>query len=433
MSLCPTCFSEIGIWTDDPILTPLGLSGEDYIGFTEPNVKHIQELQDNRTTAAIQLGLTPYPFTPVIKSILSVHINELRSATEVILSSLGSNLELYFNYDKYGHDMRPGQHKMMWSDGPRLPVGYNTIKAIHIEDLRHPITPIKASIIVHCHNPEGKEVNSITGIKYFPGARYCYLYEDDIWWLGYSPWDSETHNKPIELTRPKDDDFYGPHTITAVFNGIVLTQDIIVTPFETPVVTFTFPRTNFDYTSFLENIDFYVESSNNLPFREVISEGDIGGSGFGVLVSCGSGELADAHAEAGLQVTWSGDSYSFLYRGYARYDMAYVESWVFKSKRYQVPSVIGDFNNWFLQCERKTGNNRYWINAYEEITAGDFKMFPAFYETNPWYHSFTIGIDGGAWAHIYGTYPFAFFYGPGSGIFTIKWSSIPYDIDGQAV
>jgi hypothetical protein len=160
---CPICFSDIGtpspndfIWTDDPIFStpapsiinnitdpPSLITYEQYLGFTRIKAQHIKELQDNRRQIETDLGLTHTVFSPIdtdnFFQNMETYVYELRTSTENILSAIGMTKEEYFNYDKDGNDMRPGNHQLDWTDIP-FPV-YNLrqyqSKSAHIEDLRH--------------------------------------------------------------------------------------------------------------------------------------------------------------------------------------------------------------------------------------------------------------------------------------------------------
>jgi hypothetical protein len=63
----------------------------------------------------------------------------LRVSTEKILTSVGMTKDDYFNYDKDGVDMRPGNHQIDWSDVPFPVYSLHQFqsKAAHIEELRH--------------------------------------------------------------------------------------------------------------------------------------------------------------------------------------------------------------------------------------------------------------------------------------------------------
>jgi len=154
---CPTCHSEIGTWSSDPILTPKGLSGENYIGVTELKGWLITEIQNMRRSQEEEYGISPKTqFSEINLNSQHWHkkyINELRISTEKILTlhakyvwGISGRQELlyrYFNYDKDGNYM--GTHKNEWTDVdpdnlPNLPTNKKIkIKAILIEELRHPI------------------------------------------------------------------------------------------------------------------------------------------------------------------------------------------------------------------------------------------------------------------------------------------------------
>jgi len=147
MARCPRCFSNLEDeeWTDDPIKTPKGEAGEDYIGFTYFNPVHIEELQEARTQQEINVGIPEAErttFTPVkIEGervyFYKKHIRELRESTEKILNATGQTKDSYFNYDETGKEYNIGNHQTDWHDVDLSKKIY--IKAVHIEDLRHHI------------------------------------------------------------------------------------------------------------------------------------------------------------------------------------------------------------------------------------------------------------------------------------------------------
>ncbi len=113
-----------------------------------------------------------------------------------------------------------------------------------------------ASIIVHCHNPEGKEINSITGVGLDPMATNIY---DGDTLIGHGAYNAATHNQPIDIAT-------GAHRIRAIFNGIELTQDINLANGQQQVLTFEFSRTTFDLQSILDSIGEVDGELINLTF-----------------------------------------------------------------------------------------------------------------------------------------------------------------------
>lgn len=178
--LCPTCFSELVSdeerkrrieedpkheiygysWSDDPVLTPKGLSGEEYKGVTEIKSKHIIELQEARKQQEDDIGMFEEDKTEFteVKDEVSVdckHIKELRDSTEKILKADIDIEELteeerkellyeYFNFDAEGNKKIPADERYIDKDGWTDPdlSRIVKIKAVHIEDLRHPIPSI---------------------------------------------------------------------------------------------------------------------------------------------------------------------------------------------------------------------------------------------------------------------------------------------------
>ncbi|MDO8489647.1 MAG: hypothetical protein Q7S42_06040, partial [Candidatus Omnitrophota bacterium] len=93
------------------------------------------------------------------------------------------------------------------------------------------ITQSSANIIVHCHNPEGKEIGSIKGLDQGSVG----IYDGDAL-IGSGAYDANTHGKPISIPS-------GSHTIKAKFNGMTMVQNIDIAGGATQELTFTFTRT----------------------------------------------------------------------------------------------------------------------------------------------------------------------------------------------
>ncbi|OGX43078.1 MAG: hypothetical protein A3H41_01355 [Omnitrophica WOR_2 bacterium RIFCSPLOWO2_02_FULL_45_28] len=102
--------------------------------------------------------------------------------------------------------------------------------------------PQTSYIIVHCHNPEGKEINSIEGMT----GIEVEIYDGDTF-EGYGAYNTATHNQPIPLAP-------GSHTIKVKFNGITLEQNITLDSGVTKVLTFVFERRVWDFVTFLNGI-----------------------------------------------------------------------------------------------------------------------------------------------------------------------------------
>jgi hypothetical protein len=197
MAKCPTCGSETGTWTDDPILTYDGLNGNEYRGFLQIQPKHIKELQDRNKEAEIAVSI-PETDRTEFSSIYTVEddessykpfichkrfIKELRESTEKILEATNQTLEDFLNYDDEGteiifyewhNDVRERlRSKTTWTD-PDIDSGDFQVKAIHIEELRCQIdetipmykfnrgtsvtsTPLGDSIVNIMYNQKGQE------------------------------------------------------------------------------------------------------------------------------------------------------------------------------------------------------------------------------------------------------------------------------------
>lgn len=103
-------------------------------------------------------------------------------------------------------------------------------------------------VIIHCHNPEGKEINSITGV-----GNAAEIFDGNTS-IGYGARDSRTHNVPFQLKA-------GSHRIRARFNGMELFQNLTVVAGKVYTVTFEFNRTEFDFKTYLDNIGTVTRSA----------------------------------------------------------------------------------------------------------------------------------------------------------------------------
>jgi len=201
-------------WSDDPILTPSRTidgvdyppaNGYDYEGFSYIYQRNIQELQDDRRQQETDLGIMPLTEFSSVAGDESMgllgHVVELRMSTERILDAVGETLQDYFRLDATGTTQPAGPtdvtEKVEWTDVSRgralrtqglnasilntvhtqfkvnattdkdIPgIKENTtfIRAIHLEDLRHPIqsvwlelfqvsTPLVASVLATGTSP----------------------------------------------------------------------------------------------------------------------------------------------------------------------------------------------------------------------------------------------------------------------------------------
>jgi len=231
--LCPTCHSKIGTdstsdvgriqgiegtddsenpiprWSDDPVFTGRGLSGSPYDKkSTRVRKKHIKEIQETRTAQESESGIDPTDFSNVEtdKHVSRRHIVELRESTEKLLNETGATLEDYFKTDDEGADqpqnpniVRAGGNSPQdeWVDVERgaayvdkngsskseftLPDGSTTssptlplrthIRAIHMEDLRHPIILATPALLIHPDNGRLFKAE-LSGVK-FKKAEEC--------------------------------------------------------------------------------------------------------------------------------------------------------------------------------------------------------------------------------------------------------------------
>ncbi len=200
-------------WTDDPLFTPRGLNGVLYSARHNNSKKVlIKELQDARKAQEEEAG-----FPEALKTKFSDldtdfvgsarHITELRESTEKLLNESGSSLEEYFKLDDEENE-QPQNPKIVeaggndpqdeWVDVERgreyvaedgsvkstfdLPGGSTQpspttpqrvhLRAIHFEDLRHPISGIGISALV-LESRNGKIYNSTLAGAKFKNTEEC--------------------------------------------------------------------------------------------------------------------------------------------------------------------------------------------------------------------------------------------------------------------
>lgn len=208
--LCKTCHSEIGSgsldpsqriqgiqgtdvegnpiprWSNDPVLTKGGFSGDDFTGISRATFgANFREIQELRNQQEVEAGLPETEFSPIEPGThISVrHFTELRESTERILNVVGLSLQEYFSLDAQGvtqpQNPRLEQFgvpnpQIEWVDvsrgqpyvnkdgelvstftlpdstivpSPTLPAR-TKIRAIHFEDLRHPIANLRSEALL---------------------------------------------------------------------------------------------------------------------------------------------------------------------------------------------------------------------------------------------------------------------------------------------
>lgn len=142
---CNVCRSLIGTWKEDPLKTPKGLAGPQYVGKDPVRYYHIIEVRDRINDTETSLGMVPTEWREVLnetRPIRYYHIVECRNAIENILGCLGlpsaeraEILKQYFNYDEEGTHYGTVDREE-WVD---LDLDKTTpVRAFHIEDLRRP-------------------------------------------------------------------------------------------------------------------------------------------------------------------------------------------------------------------------------------------------------------------------------------------------------
>jgi hypothetical protein len=142
----------------------------------------------------------------------------------------------------------PSSHKIkaIW-DWVTILQGEYLRKKARIDRLQFGISiteELESYIIIHCHNPEGIELNSISQIPITSAEIYV-----DNEFLDYGAHDNETHNKKYLILS-------GSHDIKVIFNGIEIIENVIITSGQIKTITFIFTRTIYNLMS--DIIDFFA-------------------------------------------------------------------------------------------------------------------------------------------------------------------------------
>lgn len=148
--LCPTCFSDISDtnydFFDDPLLTPKGLSGDNFKGVKSLSYIHLSQLRIyynilqriagfGHDNGKVSYSAATIDVDEYSKSV----ILELRQVVENILMGMGWSLNQYFNWTKSGYLVR--NTRLAWEDSLDIEK-LTKIRAIHIEQLRHGLCPV---------------------------------------------------------------------------------------------------------------------------------------------------------------------------------------------------------------------------------------------------------------------------------------------------
>ena len=165
-------------------------------------------------------------------------INTLRNGTVEILPTWNYTLDTALHDADYDYDT--------WKTWDKNWIAKRSLD--EIEDILN----LLSLVGIHCHNPEGKEINSIRGVS--PQAVEIYEVkieegEEVEYFIGYGAHDTETHNQPFYLP-------IGNHTIRAKFNGMTLEKNIISeSEEESQTIILTFPRIEWNVTSWITSLN----------------------------------------------------------------------------------------------------------------------------------------------------------------------------------
>lgn len=324
-------------------------------------------------------------------------------------------------------------------------------KTSDIKDIWVKVNSVEGTnIIVHCHNPEGKEIASIRGMA----QNSVKIYDGDTL-IGYGAYNAATHNAAIPISS-------GGHVIKAEFNGMAKEQAVIVNPNETKIITFMFERTEFNHKEFLDSIGsvyrsrtysnggygdymFYIEdlcpdriipyiSDNSaLHTTNVIVTStaycSMNISGSGVSVTVGANNSVEYLPSPATNYYF----YTFTIHGF------WADQWNGQHASYAVaiPGLYSSaFTNWFVQKNGgdTSGKCHFFLSQFAQVTAELI---------NSAGYSLKAISASGANGEIYLNAPHHFndwngttVQASGSGVFSNDkaWvTSVPYDLTGSAV
>jgi len=385
----------------------------------------------------VAMGFSPisHTFSDWVKQ---SDINCLRDGLIEILPSYGYTLATALTAAGYGYST--------WKTW-----AFNWIAEVSLDEIEDILNILAGAtqISVHCHNPEGKEINSIDGMATIDYAViYTKLHSSPTWInQGYAARNAGEHPKNIVLAT-------GLYDVKIIFNGITSEQDSI-TVSGTVLLTFNFTRIEtFDLVNWLDNCnidnDVYFNESMDVPIHtrwdethpfsltNGFTKGGLGVSLFAdnnINVSVNS----SAHSEFTSEIFKRNLSENIVVIGGTYSSPSYV--WTYATW-YSINHVINIpiqlFNYWY------TGNLGHF--HYPSLQIGSpTKMIVDISDSSSYYlnkisakslytnlRQFRCG--NGDDSKNLPTTPGSFYWEDNSGTLTdFYFSSIPYDITGTAI
>ena len=121
----------------------------------------------------------------------------------------------------------------------------NNSKQIQLEVKPQQAPPAgKAFVIIHAHNPEGKEINGLT-FPVFSNNLLAEFWIDGGFKTATASLDSQHGNAEASSGIAGID--AGPHLLEVKFNGITLSTNVTLEPDSVTELTFVFPRTEYEF------------------------------------------------------------------------------------------------------------------------------------------------------------------------------------------
>ena len=296
-----------------------------------------------------------------------------------------------------------------------------------------------AYVIFHLHNPEGKEINSITGSGTGVNTANINI-EGTGGFTGAS--NLSEHGVRHVLSAS------GVKLVTATFNGITIQQNVDFVADTTTQLTIPFPRTddlNMNYsnnlpaTSFSLTSPFYEQAFSALPLPSYV---------FTPNYNVATGEasanwtLTNSSFDGEIAIKrLSGGAFGGVSHGVKQL-ILYVFDLLAPGLALIIPPTSA-FNNWYAQS-LQTGQYPTIALRRTGLTTQRSVILSRTIQSEPYYQFRVLSANDGGYDHLYmdlklradaGTYN-VWYTDTNSGVLLnggLKFSSVPYDLDGLAV
>jgi len=346
--------------------------------------------------------------------------------------TVGSSTTLHHQYSFDPSSPLPKESKTIMTTVDATNIVTESNETNNTRSIQFDVLPQKAGLIVHIHNPEGKEIGSIVGSSDISLSH------------GTIPIDESTHGVPTILSP-------GDYTITANFNGIELEKDLTIKADICYEIFFTFERIEHvpDWNasqSFTMNDIVYLGnkySQNSYERLEIDPDNPWTMKGYENISYSGPPYDPDDYITViynqsiQCSLNKSNFNYSLDYNftvigGYllSHYSWLAINPFSGTIGSIVLPNNMSNFSNWFIQ--QKCLGTYITIGVYQD---GDFKGYLARNSENYLYEKLPSHLTN---VELKASNLPVVMYSVGSisesgQLLKYKMSSIPYDMEGTAV